>query len=117
MTDFHAQVPAMNALAEASPGFVWRLADDGGDPLLLENLSVWESVEALREFAYKSAHAGVFRDRARWFEKPTRPHQVLWWIPAGHHPSLVEARAKLELLRASGPTPAAFTFAAPFPPC
>lgn len=94
---------------------MWRLADDGGDPLLLENLSVWESVEALREFAYKSAHAGVFRDRARWFEKPTRPHQVFWWIPAGHHPDLIEGRTKLELLRASGPTRAAFTFAAPVP--
>jgi len=115
MAGFYAQVPAMNALAEASPGFVWRLVEDGGDSLLLENLSAWDSVEALKEFAYKSAHVGVFRDRARWFEIPTRPHQVLWWIPAGHHPNLVEGRAKLELLRASGPTPAAFTFAALFP--
>jgi hypothetical protein len=115
MAEFYAQIPAINALAEASPGFVWRMKDEAGDPLLLVNLSVWESVEALKEFAYRSTHVDVFRNRERWFHKPTQPHQVLWWIPAGHHPNFAEAQAKLDLLRASGPTPVAFTFATPFP--
>jgi hypothetical protein len=116
MADFYAQVPATNAVAEASPGFVWRLKDDYGDPLLLMNLSVWESVEALRDFVYKSAHMGVFRDRGRWFEKPTQASQVLWWVPAGHQPGYDEGLAKLVLLRANGATPEAFTFASVFPP-
>src|SRR5215207_538327 len=83
MADFYAQVSAINAVADASPGFVWRSTEDAGVPLSLVNLSVWESVEALKDFAYRSAHAGVFRDRDRWFEKPAQANQVLWWIPAG----------------------------------
>ena len=115
MADFYAQVPAMNAVAEASPGFVWRLTEDAGDPSMLMNLSVWESVEALKDFVYKSAHAGVFRERERWFEKPEQAGQVLWWIAAGHRPGYAEGWAKLELLRAVGPTSEAFTFASEFP--
>jgi heme-degrading monooxygenase HmoA len=112
MADFYAQVPLINTIAEASPGFVWRLKEDYGDPLQLVNLSVWESVEALREFAYRSAHAGVFRDRERWFEKATQPSQVLWWIPIGHRPGYAEGFERLETLRTSGATQKAFTFAA-----
>ncbi|MEO5926330.1 MAG: DUF3291 domain-containing protein [Bryobacteraceae bacterium] len=112
MADFYAQAPAVNAIAESSPGFVWRLTDDYGDPLQLVNLSVWESVEALREFVYRSGHAGVFRDRAKWFEKATRANQVLWWVPAGHRPGYVEGFERLEMLRASGATRDAFGFGA-----
>jgi hypothetical protein len=115
MADFYAQVPAVNAVAEASPGYVWRLTEDYGDPFLLMNLSVWDSIEALREFAYRSAHAGVFRDRERWFAKPTQANQVLWWIPAGHQPGFAEGLAKLDRLRTAGPSAEAFTFTAPFP--
>jgi hypothetical protein len=115
MEDFYAQVPVINGVAEASPGFVWRLTDDAGDPLQLVNLSVWESVEALKDFAYKSAHVGVFRDRERWFEKPAQANQVLWWIPAGHQPGYAEGYARLAVLRASGAGPEAFSFSMTFP--
>ena len=114
MADFYAQVSAINAVAEASPGFVWRLKEDSGESRMLVNLSVWESVDALKEFVYKSAHIGVFRDRGQWFEKPTQANQVLWWIPSGHKPDYVEGWAKLEQLRASGSTHAAFSFSAPW---
>lgn len=103
MAEFYAQVQAVNAVAEASPGFVWRLTEDAGEPLMLVNLSVWESVEALRGFVYKSPHVGVFRDRERWFEKPAQASQVLWWIPAGHRPGYAE-----------GPSAEAFTSASVF---
>ena len=98
MADFYAQVPAINAVAEGSPGFVWRLKEDYGDPFLLVNVSVWESVNALREFVYLSAHAGVFRDRGAWFEKPTEASQVLWWVAAGHRPGYAEGFERLGLL-------------------
>ena len=76
MADFVAQLPPINALAEASPGFVWRLQSEGGDAtsikvydddMVIINLTVWESAEALRQYVYKSAHSGVMRDRRRWF--------------------------------------------------
>lgn len=114
MAEFCAQVPAVNAAAEASSGFVWRSTEESGEPLMLVNLSVWASIEALREFVYKSAHVGVFRDRERWFEKPTQAGQVLWWIPAGHRPGYTEGWARLERLRAEGPGPEAFTFGSVF---
>lgn len=114
MADFFAQVPAMNAVAEASPGFVWRLTEDAGDPSSLVNLSVWDSVEALREFVYRSAHAGVFRDRERWFERPERANQVLWWVRAGERPGYGEGFERLEMLRARGASEGAFTFAEVF---
>ena len=83
MADFVAQLPSINALAESSPGFVWRLQSEGGDAtsikvyeddMVIINLTVWESVEALRQYVYKSAHSGVMRDRRRWFEKFVRYH-------------------------------------------
>ncbi len=119
MAGFVARLDEINALADHSPGFVWRLQTDDGDatairvfpdPLMLVNLSVWESVEALREFTYRSAHTGVMRRRAEWFERMDRPHLVLWWVPAGTVPTLDEAKERLELLRAQGPCPEAFTF-------
>lgn len=95
MADFYAQVPAIHAIADASPGFVWRLTEDYGDPFLLVNLSVWESVEALREFVYRSGHAGVFGDRERWFEAG-QSRQVQWWIPEGHRPTYAEGFERLD---------------------
>ena len=88
LADFVAQLAPVNALADRSPGFVWRLQDATSvrpydDPMILPNLSVWDSVEALKEFAYRSGHVVPLRDRARWFERPQQAHLALWWIPAG----------------------------------
>jgi len=120
MAGFVAQLAEINALADASPGFVWRLQDATGvqaydDSMILINLSVWESVESLREFAYKSGHREPLRDRLRWFERPKQAHLVLWWVPAGHIPSVEEARDRLEFRRVHGDTPVGFSFAKPFP--
>ncbi|MFZ5792147.1 MAG: DUF3291 domain-containing protein [Pseudomonadota bacterium] len=119
LADFMAALDRVNALAEASPGFVWRLqAEDGNatsiraydDPRMIVNMSVWETAEALFEFTYRTAHAKVMGRRREWFEKLETPHLVLWWVPAGHRPGLAEAMARLAQLERDGPTPSAFTF-------
>jgi hypothetical protein len=124
MEGFRSQLERINALADRSPGFVWRLQSEQGDatairayddPFALFNMSVWESLEALHAYVYKSDHVGPLRGRRAWFLPPVGPSLVLWWIPAGQVPSLAEGVAKLELLRELGPTPAAFTFRQPFP--
>ena len=115
----------INALADAAPGFVWRLQTDEGnatairafpdDPLMALNLSVWESIEALADFAYRSAHTAFLRRRGEWFERLGEVYLVLWWIPAGTIPTLDEAIARLDHLRTFGPSQEAFTFRQPFP--
>ena len=114
----------INALADAAPGFVWRLQTDDGnataihafdDDMLLMNMSVWESLDALAAFVYRSTHRDVLRGRAQWFERATEPYLVLWWIPAGTVPTVEEAVARLDVLRRTGPSPDAFTFRSPFP--
>ena len=124
MRDFVARIVEINARAEAAPGFVWRLKDEGNnalalrvfdDPLMLVNMSVWQDIESLRSFVYRSMHVELLRQRESWFDKMGVAHQVLWWIPAGHVPSVQEAKDRLEALRAQGPTSDAFTFARPFP--
>lgn len=120
MADFVAQLDRINALAEVAPGFVWRLKADGGgassyiqvfdDPRIIANMSLWESVEALHAFTYRSAHLGIFKDRHRWFEPPPWPTVVLWWVPAGHVPTLEEGRGRWERLVHNGPIATAFTF-------
>ena len=125
MADFVAQLDAVNALAEATPGFVWRLqTDDGGDateirayenPDILVNMSVWETAEALHEFTYRSGHAVPFRDRKKWFVPIEQPTLVLWWAPAGHVPTVEEGKERLESLREKGPHPEAFSFKDRFP--
>ena len=119
MADFVAQLPPINALAEKSPGFVWRLQSEGGDAtnikvyddeMIIINLTVWENVEALRQYVYKSAHSGVMRDRRRWFEKFDGPYYALWWIPSGYLPSPEEAKERLDHLRLHGDTDYAFSF-------
>jgi hypothetical protein len=121
MADFVAQVDAVNALAERSPGFVWRLQGAHGDstdirvnddPLILVNMSVWQSVKALENYAYRSAHAEVMRDRKRWFARYDGPYYALWWIPAGHVPTVEDGRQRLARLAEKGPTPEAFWFGA-----
>jgi hypothetical protein len=124
MAEFFARLDAVNAIAEASPGFVWRLqADDDatlalrvfGDRLILFNVSVWQSVESLRAFSYAGAHLEVLRERQRWFMKPERAYLALWWVPAGHRPTLEEGRDRLQSIDDLGPTAGAFTFQSPFP--
>jgi hypothetical protein len=119
LAEFIALLPEVNALAERSPGFVWRLQDEEkGDattlrpfgPDVLVNLSVWESVEALRAFVYRTVHLEPMRRRREWFVPPTEEHLVLWWIPAGTLPTTGEAGERLALLRRIGPSPEAFTF-------
>lgn len=127
MARFVAQLDEINALADASPGFVWRLEEHKlptPDPASLAyaaesvivNLSVWESVESLQRYVYHSAHAGVLRDRREWFEKMEERWMALWWVPAGHRPNVAEGKERLEHLRAHGMTAHAFNFKLPFPP-
>jgi hypothetical protein len=119
MKSFVDQLPYINALADASPGFVWRLqTEDGdatairafGDPLILFNMSVWQSLDALYDYAYRSDHLKPLRNRRAWFEKLEGAPLALWWVPAGHRPTVAEARERLDLLNRVGPSPEAFTF-------
>jgi hypothetical protein len=118
-----ALLDPINAVADEAPGFVWRLqTEDGnatairafGDDRLIVNMSVWESIDHLADFVYRSAHVEVMRRRREWFER-IRLFMTLWWVPAGHLPKVAEAEERLEHLRAHGPTPFAFTFKSRFP--
>jgi hypothetical protein len=120
LASFVALLDTVNAEAESAPGFVWRLKDatsvrDDADPLFLINMSVWESVEALKQYAYGGNHVEAFRARAQWFERPSQAHLAMWWIPAGHVPTIAEALERLEFRRRRGDTEAAFAFTRPFP--
>ena len=125
MAGFVARLDDVNAAADEAPGFVWRLQTDDGDAtgirafpddMLLVNLSVWESPEALRSYVYGEPHRAVMRKRAQWFERMEVAYLVLWWVPAGHVPSVEEAKARLETLRAHGAGPDAFTLREVHPP-
>lgn len=124
IADFADALDEINALAEASPGFVWRLQTDEGnatgikafeDELTILNLSVWTSIESLADYVYRSAHTPFLRRRREWFER-MEVAVVLWWIPAGHTPTVAEALERLDHLRAHGPSAHAFTFARRFAP-
>jgi hypothetical protein len=124
LAGFMAGIEPVNAVADAAPGFVWRLEDGDGPgatalrprgPDFIVNMSVWESLEALHDYAYKSPHMKVFRDRAKWFVKMDKPHYCLWWIPAGHIPTVAEGRERLEHYQAHGATPYSFWFSQEFP--
>ena len=125
MRGFVARLDEINALADGSPGFVWRLQTDAGnatylrpydDDRIIINLSVWETMEDLRRFVYGGNHAEVLRQRGDWFEKLDSPVVALWWIPAGHVPSVDEAKKRLSHLKKHGSTPFAFSFRSLFPP-
>ncbi len=124
MADFVANLDRINALAESSPGFVWRLKTEEGNATALRplgddtlvNISIWRDVASLNTYVYKSAHVEVMRRRKEWFERMREAYVVLWWVPRGHRPAVEEAIAKLELLRAKGPTRDAFTFRRAFLP-
>lgn len=124
LADFVAELDRINQLAENSSGFVWRLQSDSGNATDVEhpfgvhfiaNLSVWLTVEDLHNYVYRTAHAQIMSRRKEWFEKMSNAYSVLWWIPAGHRPSLPEARQKLELLKTHGPCPDFFTFKNHYP--
>jgi hypothetical protein len=125
MADFSANLDRINAVAEQSPGFVWRLQTEEGDATairpfddenMLVNMSVWGDVASLNAYVYSSAHVELMRRRREWFEPMREAFLVLWWVPRGHRPGVAEAIAKLELLRTRGPTAEAFTFRTAFAP-
>ena len=124
IADFMAQLAPVNAIADRAPGFVWRLQSESGnatdvpyndDPFFIVNMSVWESLDALRNFTYSPGHIKVFRDRAKWFEKASKPHYCLWWVPAGHIPTVAEGRERITHYQEYGATPYSFWFSEPFP--
>ncbi|HEX6568001.1 MAG TPA: DUF3291 domain-containing protein [Acidimicrobiales bacterium] len=121
---FVAALDPINALADAAPGFVWRLQTDEGDATsirpfdddtILVNMSVWTSFEALHTFVYRSDHRRVLAQRREWFERMDAVIVALWWVPSGHRPTVTEAKERLATLGRLGPTPDAFTFRSPFP--
>lgn len=125
MAEFAANLERINALAERSPGFVWRLKTEAGDATalrpfedenMLVNMSVWQDVESLSQYVYRSGHVEVMRRRREWFERMGQAFLVLWWVPRGYRPSVPEAIARLETLRRLGPGPEAFTFRQAYPP-
>ena len=124
LAGFVAELEPVNALADASPGFIWRLQTEDGDATairpftddrIMVNLSVWESFETLRAFVYSTRHLEIMRHRRAWFSRMADPYLALWWVPAGTVPTVAEARRRLELLAGNGPSPDAFTFRVPFP--
>jgi hypothetical protein len=121
---FVARLDEINALADRSPGFVWRLQSPAGnatylrpydDDRILFNMSVWESTEHLKRYVYYTAHVELLKNRQAWFEKFGGAYAALWWVPLGHNPGIDEAKKRLAHLEAHGPTPFAFTFTHPFP--
>jgi heme-degrading monooxygenase HmoA len=124
LADFVANLEPVNALADAAPGFVWRLQTEDGnatavrvldDDMLIVNMSVWRSLEALSAFVYGGGHREVMRRRREWFERLADAHVALWWVEVGTRPTVAEAERRLVQLRTHGPTREAFTFRTPFP--
>jgi len=124
-TAFVAGLAPVNALADAAPGFVWRLQDDSGDatsirvdgdPLLIVNLSVWESIEALWAFVHSDGHLPYLRRRREWFTRMAGRSLACWWVPAGHRPATGEALARIARIEAEGPGPDAFDLQRPYDP-
>ena len=122
MADFVANLDKINALAEAAPGFIWRLTGEGDNATsirpfgesTLVNMSVWRSVESLSDYVYKTAHVEIMKRRKEWFERMSEAYHVLWWVPQGHRPDEYEAMQRLQTLRAMGPSHKAFSFKQPF---
>ncbi|MER6513798.1 DUF3291 domain-containing protein [Nonomuraea sp. NPDC001636] len=120
LAEFVALLEPVNAVADEAPGFVWRMKESESDPTatvvhgygdhLLINFSVWESLQTLWDFTYRSVHLGVLRRRREWFLRVAEPYMVMWWVPEGHIPSLAEGMRRLERLRTEGPSPEAFTY-------
>lgn len=124
MVPFMTNLLMVNAAADAAPGFVWRLATDSGDATdlrpwgedMIVNMSVWADVESLKQYVFGPEHIEIMRQRRAFFTPLETAYAVLWWVPAGHVPTLDEAKQRLDHLEAHGPTPYAFTFRTEFPP-
>jgi hypothetical protein len=125
IAEFRDALEEINALAERSPGFVWRLqTDEGnatalhptGEELVIPNMSVWESTDALADYVFRSDHTAFLRRRFEWFERYGSAYVALWWVPAGQVPTLAEGLERLALLERDGPTQDAFSFAHRFAP-
>ncbi|OZI08806.1 hypothetical protein BWI93_07160 [Siphonobacter sp. BAB-5385] len=125
LADYTSRVEPLNTLADGSPGFVWRLQSDTGDatsiqayedPMILINLSVWEDIETLKAYTYRSDHATIMKRRREWFAKIKSVTLALWWIKSGSLPTVEQARQRLDCLNQHGPTPFAFTFKTLFNP-
>ena len=124
MQEFVARLDEVNGLADAAPGFVWRLQTDEGDATAIDyfgldtlvNMSVWDDVESLRDYAFRSAHKDVLARRHEWFDRMEQDYSVLWWVPAGSIPTIEEAAERLSSLRQHGPSARAFTFKHLFEP-
>jgi hypothetical protein len=125
MKGFVERLDEINALADQSPGFVWRLQTNEGnatyfrpydDDRILINMSVWETIEALRHYVYKTAHAELLKQRHEWFETFAGVYMGLWWVPAGHRPGVDEAKKRIAHLDKHGPSQFAFTFKTIFQP-
>lgn len=125
MTEFVDNLDRINALAESSPGYVWRLKGDGNDAtslrpyddeMIIVNLTVWKTVEDLQQYVYHTAHTEIMRKRKQFFSKMEKPFMCMWWIPAGHIPDVQEAKTHLDHLQAHGESDYAFTFRRIFSP-
>lgn len=124
IADFKANLDRINALADSQPGFVWRLQGEGNDatdiqpkpddPLFAINMSVWTDIDSLAGFVYRTAHREIMRRRREWFEA-MHTFMCLWWVPAGHTPTVEDGMARLALFERLGPTPDAFSFKVPLP--
>ena len=117
VADFRNNLERVNGIAETMPGFVWRLRDESGnatafrisdDPQVISNLTVWESVQALETFVFRTVHVQFYKRRAEWFEVMEKPFMAMWWIEEGHRPSLEEAAARLGDLMENGPSDRVF---------
>lgn len=124
VAEFMENLDRINAEADRADGFVWRLQSEQGNatdiqifenPLQLVNMSVWESVDTLKAYVYRTEHVEFFRRRAEWFEADGR-RVALWWIPAGTIPDLADAVRRVDHLERHGPTPYAFGFGSVHPP-
>ena len=122
LKDFVDNLDRINALAESSGGFIWRLKGDGNDatslrPLgdnVIVNMSVWKDAETLRNYVYNTAHVEILKRKREWFSRMSRAYMVLWWVAEGHEPTVAEAVVRLEHLRKHGATAEAFTFGEAF---
>lgn len=124
ISGFVRELEPINLIADQSDGFIWRLQSDSGnatdfayseDPLVIVNMSVWASMEALERYVYASRHLEIFKQRRSWFERMDKAHYCLWWVSAGHRPSIAEGRQRLEHYQVHGATDQAFWFSQPFP--
>lgn len=128
LADFMDALDPVNAVADAAPGFIWRLQDEAGNATaipafewdagtsagVIVNMSLWRSADDLSAFVYGDEHRAVLRERRRWFEQMREAYTACWWVPSGHEPTTEEAEDRVRHLRRRGPSPYAFTLREPY---